>query len=164
MKNVNSVDAPEYRVESAAEADETIIAKAREILRRRMNTAQVFDSPQLVKEFLQMEAAKSPDYEVFSVLFLDAQHRMIEFSEMFRGTLTQTSVYAREVVKEALRLNAASLIFTHNHPSGSLVPSKADETLTQTLKSALSLVDVRVLDHIITSNAGALSMAEKGLI
>ena len=111
-----------------------------------------------------MEATKSPDHEVFSVLFLDAQHRVIEFSEMFRGTLTQTSVYPREVVKEALRLNAAALIFTHNHPSGSLVPSRADEALTQTLKSALSLVDVKVLDHIITSNSGALSMAEKGLI
>lgn len=164
MKHVNSVDAPEYRVDCAAEADETILTKAREILRRRVNNATILCSPQLVREYLQMEATKSPDHEVFSVLFLDAQHRVIEFSEMFRGTLTQTSVYPREVVKEALRLNAAALIFTHNHPSGSLVPSRADEALTQTLKSALSLVDVKVLDHIITSNSGALSMAEKGLI
>lgn len=161
---VKSIDAPEYRVTPAPEPDEAILEKAREILRSRMNTAQVFDSPQLVKDFLQMEAARHPDCEVFGVLFLDAQHRMISFHEMFRGTLTQTSVYPREVVREALEVGASSVILTHNHPSGCLKPSKADELLTQTLKSALTLIDIKVLDHIITSNAGALSMAEKGLI
>lgn len=161
---VKSIDAPEYRVTPAPEPDEAILEKAREILRRRVNTAQVFNSPQLVKDFLQMEAAKHPDCEVFGVLFLDAQHRMISFHEMFRGTLTQTSVYPREVVREALEVGASSVILTHNHPSGCLEPSRADELLTQTLKSALTLIDIKVLDHIITSNAGTLSFAEKGLI
>lgn len=161
---VKSIDAPEYRVTPAPEPDEAILEKAREILRSRVSTARIFDSPQLVKDFLQMEAARHPDCEVFGVLFLDAQHRMISFHEMFRGTLTQTSVYPREVVREALEVGAAAVILTHNHPSGCLEPSRADELLTQTLKSALNLIDVKVLDHIITSNAGTLSMAEKGLI
>lgn len=161
---VKSIDAPEYRVTPASEPDEAILEKAREILRRRVNTAQVFNSPQLVKDFFQMEAARHPDCEVFGVLFLDAQHRMISFHEMFRGTLTQTSVYPREVAKEALETGASAVILTHNHPSGCLEPSRADEQLTQTLKSALNLIDVKVLDHIITSNAGTLSMAERGLI
>lgn len=161
---VKSIDAPEYLVAPTPEHDEAILEKAREILRHRVSTAQLFTSPQLVKDFFQMEAAKHPDCEVFGVLFLDAQHRMTSFHEMFRGTLTQTSVYPREVVKEALGVGAAAVILTHNHPSGSLEPSRADEHLTQTLKSALNLIDVKVLDHIITSNAGALSFAEKGLI
>ena len=162
--HVKSIDPPEYRVTPEREPDEVILEKAREILRRRVSTAQLFNNPQLVKDFFQMEAAKHPDCEVFSVLFLDAQHRMISFHEMFRGTLTQTSVYPREVVKDALGVGAAAVILTHNHPSGSLEPSRADEHLTQTLKSALNLIDVKVLDHIITSNVGALSFAEKGLI
>lgn len=168
-----SIDAPEYRVSpdneygespKDARAHDYVIERARQILRSRMNTATVFNSPQLVKDFLQMEAVKYSDREVFSVLFLDAQHRMVEFVEMFRGTLTQTSVYPREVAKEALRLNAAAVILTHNHPSGCLEPSKADEMLTSTLKSALALIDVRVLDHIITSHEGTCSFAEKGRI
>lgn len=160
-----STDAPEYRVTpDNDESDDAIIAKALAILQRRMSTAVIMNSPQLVKDFFQMEAARHPDCEVFGVLFLDAQHRMIAFHEMFRGTLTQTSVYPREVVKEALGVGAAAVILTHNHPSGCLNPSRADELLTQTLKSALALIDVKVLDHIITSNAGALSFAEKGLI
>ena len=161
---VKSIDAPEYRVAPTPEPDEVILEKAREILLRRVSTAPVFTSPQLVKDFFQMEAAKHPDCEVFGVLFLDAQHRMVSFHEMFRGTLTQTSVYPREVVKEALGVGAAAVILTHNHPSGSLEPSRADELLTQTLKSSLNLIDVKVLDHIITSNAGTTSLAERGLI
>lgn len=168
-----SIDAPEYRVtptneygEDPAQARErdAIVDQARAILQRRMSTAVVMSSPQLVKDYLHVQASRLVGFEMFSILFLDAQHRMIEFVEMFRGTLTQTSVYPREVVKEALRLNAAAVILTHNHPSGCLEPSRADEQLTSTLKSALNLIDVKVLDHIITSNAGTLSMAEKGLI
>jgi len=160
-----SIDAPVYQADVGSHpADGAVIARALSILQRRMSTAVILNNPQVVKDFLQLQASKNPGHEVFGVLFLDAQHRMIEFVEMFRGTLTQTSVYPREVVKEALRLNAAAVILTHNHPSGCLEPSRADELLTQTLKSALMLIDVKVLDHIITSNAGTLSMAERGLI
>jgi DNA repair protein RadC len=101
---------------------------------------------------------------VFAVLFLDALQRLIACEEMFRGTLTQTSVYPREVVKRALELNTASVILSHNHPSGVLEPSRADELLTQTLKSSLQLVDVRVLDHVVVGRTGALSFAERGLM
>jgi DNA repair protein RadC len=101
---------------------------------------------------------------VFAVLFLDAQNRLIAMDELFRGTLTQTSVYPREVVLRALRHEAASVVLAHNHPSGTVQPSRADEALTQTLKAALALVDVRVLDHVIVAPGGALSMAEKGLL
>lgn len=160
-----STDAPEYRVTpDNDESDDAIIAKALAILQRRVSTAVIMNSPQIVKDYLHVQACRLVGHEMFGVLFLDAQHRMIEFREMFRGTLTQTSVYPREVVKEVLNLNAAAVILTHNHPSGCLNPSRADELLTQTLKSALALIDVKVLDHIITSNAGTLSMAEKGLI
>ncbi len=122
-----------------------------------------FSSPQLVKDYLQMRLGPLP-HEVFAVLFLDAQHRLIACEELFRGTLTQTSVYPREVVKRTLELNAASLILAHNHPSGVLEPSRADELLTQTLKSSLQLVDVHILDHLVVSRGGALSFAERGLI
>jgi DNA repair protein RadC len=106
----------------------------------------------------------SRSYEVFAVLFLDAQHRLIVLEELFRGTLTQTSVYPREVVTRALHHQAAAVVLSHNHPSGSIEPSRADESLTQTLSAALSLIDVRVLDHVIVSAGQAFSMAEKGLL
>jgi DNA repair protein RadC len=103
-------------------------------------------------------------HEVFAVLFLDSQHRLIALEEMFRGTLTQTSVYPREVVKQALTLNASSVVLAHNHPSGTAQPSRADEALTHTLKAALALVDVRVLDHFVVTASQAVSMAELGLV
>ena len=101
---------------------------------------------------------------MFAALFLDAQHRLVALEELFRGTLTQTSVYPREVVLRALHHHAAAVVLAHNHPSGQVAPSRADEALTQTLKAALSLVDVRVLDHIIVAPGQALSMAEQGLL
>jgi DNA repair protein RadC len=104
------------------------------------------------------------EHEVFCVLFLDAQFRIIVLEQMFRGTVSQTSVYPREVVKMALGLNAAAVILAHNHPSGCVEPSRADEFLTQTLKAALALVDVRVLDHFVVSGADLCSMAERGLL
>src|SRR5205085_10937363 len=116
-----------------------------------------------VKRYLQLQLAHRT-HEVFAVLFLDAQNRLVEMKELFHGTLTQTSVYPREVVKQALALHAASVVLAHNHPSGTVQPSRADEALTQTLKSALALVDVRVLDHVIVAPGDALSMAEKGLL
>jgi len=98
------------------------------------------------------------------VLHLDVQNRVIDYVEMFRGTVSQTSVYPREVVREAMVRNTCSIVMVHNHPSGSTQPSRADEMLTQTLKTALSLVDVRVLDHLIVGANNVLSMAEMGLI
>jgi DNA repair protein RadC len=104
------------------------------------------------------------EYEVFVVVLLDAQNRVLAAEEMFRGTLSQTSVYPREVVKTALRHNAGAVIFAHNHPSGIAEPSHADEILTQSLKQALVLVDIKVLDHFIVAGGSALSFAERGLI
>ena len=136
---------------------------ARRATAQQLQERAVFDSPDTVKHYLQLHLA-SKGHEVFAVLFLDGQHRLIALEELFRGTLTQTSVYPREVVLRALHLQAAAVVLAHNHPSGSVQPSRADEALTHTLKAALALVDVRVLDHIIVAPGAALSMAEKGLI
>jgi DNA repair protein RadC len=140
-----------------------VMELARRGLTAGLREEPVFTTPQRVKDYLQMRLGALP-HEVFAVLFLDAQQRLIACEEMFRGTLTQTSVYPREVVKRALELNTASVILSHNHPSGVLEPSRADELLTQTLKSSLQLVDVRVLDHVVVGRTGALSFAERGLI
>lgn len=140
-----------------------VMELARRGLSAGLRQEPVFTSPQRVKDYLQMRLGALP-HEVFAVLFLDAQQRLIACEEMFRGTLTQTSVYPREVVKRALELNTASVILSHNHPSGVLEPSRADELLTQTLKSSLQLVDVRVLDHVVVGRTGAMSFAERGLI
>jgi DNA repair protein RadC len=140
-----------------------VIMKALRILRARFKERDVFASPDSVKDYLRLQA-QGLDHEVFAVMHLDSQNRLIEYERMFRGTLSQTSVYPREVVKQALVMNAAAVILHHNHPSGMCVPSGADEALTHTLKAALALVDVRVLDHIVTSDDGALSMAERGLL
>ena len=145
-----------------ASADE-VLQQARLVLSRRVRRGAAFESPARVKEFLLVQLA-ALGHEVFCVAFVDAQHRLLAFREMFRGTLTQTSVYPREVVKAALELNAAAVVLAHNHPSGSVEPSRADELLTQTLKSALALVDVRVLDHFIVGDDSAMSFAERGLI
>jgi len=120
-----------------------------------------FDSPDAVKTYVQLQLGGEPS-EHFSVLFLDVQNRILCFHTMFIGTLTQTSVYPREVVNLAIRFGAASVVLAHNHPSGSVQPSRTDEMLTQTMKTTLALVDVRVLDHVIVSPSGALSMAERG--
>ena len=149
---------PAKRAELAA-----VIEMARRALAQRLQSAAVFDSPQAVKDYLRLQLGGLA-HEVFAVLFLDAQHRLIRLEEMFRGTLSQTSVYPREVVKRALALNAAAVVLAHNHPSGVAEPSRADEFLTQHLKSALALVDVRVLDHLVVASGGAVSFAERGLL
>lgn len=120
-------------------------------------------SPGAVRDLLKLKLAGLP-HEVFVCIQLDAQHRVIAIEELFRGTLTQTSVYPREVVKASLRANAAAVIFAHNHPSGVAQPSQADELLTRNLKEALSLVDVKVLDHFIVAGTSCLSFAERGLL
>ena len=140
---------------------------ATELVRRSlvepMRQRDALTSPASVRDYLRMTLA-GRDYEVFMVLFLDAQHRVIESEEMFRGTLTQTSVYPREVVKRSLVNNAAAVIFAHNHPSGVAQPSHADELLTRSLKEALALVDVKVLDHFIVAGGSVMSFAERGLL
>ncbi|HVZ45468.1 MAG TPA: DNA repair protein RadC [Ramlibacter sp.] len=140
-----------------------VLELARRAVAERLKAREVFSSPEAVKNFLQLHLAHRK-HEVFAALFLDAQHRLIEMEELFRGTLTQTSVYPREVVLKALHHHAASVVLAHNHPSGMVQPSRADETLTQALKAALALVDVRVLDHVIVAPGEALSMSEKGLL
>lgn len=132
-------------------------------LREGLERTNAFSQPTAVKEFLQTHF-NGQEYESFVTLFLDAQHRLIAWEELFRGTLTQTSVYPREVVKAALKHNAAAVIFAHNHPSGVAEPSRADEALTVALKQALSLVDVRTLDHFVVAGNTTMSFAERGLI
>ena len=145
-----------------AHADE-VLCHARRLLANRVRRGATMSSPQAVKDHLRLELGVL-EHEVFCVLFLDAQHRIIELKQMFRGTVTQTSVYPREVVKAALACNSAAVVLAHNHPSGSVEPSRADEFLTQTLKTALALVDVRVLDHLVVAGAEVTSFAERGLI
>jgi DNA repair protein RadC len=132
-------------------------------LREQMSNSPVMSSPQVLRDWLRLHCA-GLQHEVFLVLYLDAHHRLIEAEELFRGTLTQTSVYPREVVKGALTRNAAALALAHNHPSGEAGPSRADELLTQTLKSALGLVEVRIIDHFIVAGEKVVSFAELGLI
>ncbi len=150
------------RLAQSGEAD-SIIAAAQEILSTRMKHGDALNSPGTVREYLRL-LLHDRDHEVFVVVLLDAQNRVLATEELFRGTLTQTSVYPREIVKVALRHNAGAVIFAHNHPSGIAEPSRADELLTVTLKQALALVDVKVLDHFIIAGSSAISFAERGLL
>lgn len=145
--------------ERCAVAKELVIRWLAETITRH----GVLSQPQAVKDYLRIHFA-GREYESFVVLFLDAQNRLIQADEMFKGTLTQTSVYPREIVKLALRHNAAAVIFSHNHPSGAASPSSADRTLTRALTDALALVDVRVLDHLIVAGPNTSSFAEQGLL
>lgn len=140
-----------------------VLELARRALREQLAGSGALDSPTRVRDYLRLALA-GREHEVFVALMLDARHRVIACDELFRGTLTQTSVYPREVVKAALARNAAAVIFAHNHPSGAAEPSGADELLTRTLKSALALVEVRVLDHFIIAGSQAVSFAERGLL
>ena len=155
------------RVRGLGPAKRAELSAVTEIARRsvaaRLREAPVFDAPAAVRHFLQLQIATRP-YEVFAVLFLDTQQRLIAFEELFRGTLAQTSVYPHEVVKRALALNAAAVVLAHNHPSGVAEPSRADEALTHALRSALALVDVRVLDHFVVAPGTVVSFAERGLL
>jgi DNA repair protein RadC len=159
-----SEDPAAYTVEKTSDDDE-IIAHALRILAARVasRTVVCLASPNAVRSYLQLKLA-AQEHESFYVITLDAQNRVIGIDELFRGTLTQTSVYPREIVKHCLKHNAAAVIFAHNHPSGEPLPSRADELLTSNLKTALGFVDVRVLDHLIVGGADVLSFAEKGLI
>ncbi|MCX9158395.1 DNA repair protein RadC [Niveibacterium sp. 24ML] len=143
---------------------QAVIEMARRALGEEMRERDLLSSPAAVRDWLRLKIGSLP-YEVFMVILLDAQNRLIHAQELFRGTLDQTSVYPREVVKLALAHNAAATVFAHNHPSGCAEPSRADELLTGSLKQALALVDVRVLDHfIVAGNTTPLSFAERGIL
>ena len=149
---------PAKRAELAA-----VLELARRALAAQLKTQPLLNSPEAVRHYLQLSLGHKP-HEVFAVLFVDAQHRLIAMEELFRGTLTQTSVYPREVAVRALHLNAASVLLAHNHPSGDATPSAADTQLTRRLTSALALIDVQVLDHFVVTRTTVASMAEQGLM
>lgn len=143
---------------------QAVLEMARRSLEERLKNGDILNSPELVRNYLQLTLKDKP-HEIFIGIFLDARNCTLATEELFSGTLTQTSVYPREIVKRALHHNAAAIIFAHNHPSGVAEPSQADKTLTQTLKQALSLIDVKVLDHfIIGNNESIFSFAENDLI
>ncbi|GAB4088517.1 hypothetical protein GCM10028785_11860 [Hydrogenophaga soli] len=158
-KPVNRFGEPEMPAHEQA-----VVNAALAILGQRLRTrGPLFECPQSVRNYLALALGDRP-HEVFAVLFLDSQHRLLAFEEMFRGTVTQTSVYPREVVIRALHHGASAVVLAHNHPSGSLQPSAADRQLTLTLKNALALVEVKVLDHFVVSAGGSTSLAELGLV
>ena len=140
-----------------------VLALVKRALGQEVQRRDNLSSPQAVRDYLRLNLAQR-DREVFAAVYLDAQNRVIKVQELFTGTLTQTSVFPRDVVRYALLNNAAAVIFAHNHPSGLAEPSRADELLTQALKQALALVDVKVLDHFIVGAGGAMSFAERGLL
>lgn len=158
LKQVKGLGGPAKRAELAA-----VLELARRATAEQLRTRSVLDNVEAVKNYLQLHLAARA-HEVFAVLFLDHKHRLIALEELFRGTLAHTSVYPREVALRALHHNAAAVVLAHNHPSGNTTPSQADEQLTQTLKAALALIDIRVLDHVIVAPGAALSMAERGLV
>jgi DNA repair protein RadC len=142
---------------------QAVLEMSRRALQEEMQRGDALNSPRAVRDYLQLLLG-ARQQEVFLVLFLDTQHRVIAAEELFQGTLGQTSVYPREVVKRALAHNAAAVILAHNHPSGVAEPSQSDQLLTSALKQALAMVDVRVLDHFVVAMGQTLSFAEKGLI
>ena len=142
---------------------QAVVEMARRALAEQIRDRDAMSSPQAVRDYLRLSLGARA-HEVFVAMFLDAQNRLLGCEELFRGTLTQTSVYPREVVKTALRFNAAGVIFAHNHPSGVAEPSRADELLTQTLKQALLLVEIKTLDHFIVAGSKTISFAERGLL
>ena len=146
----------------AATPDE-IIGEARSMIARRMRRGTMLSSPRAAQDFLTFRFAHL-EHEVFAVLFLDTRHRLIDCRDLFRGTIDGASVHPREVVKEALAMNAAAVIIAHNHPSGVAEPSQADEIITTRLRDALALVEIRLLDHLIVAGSSVTSLAERGVL
>lgn len=161
---VNSEQAATYAAKKSINLDKEnkLIKRAFKILDSRIRTGDALTSPQLTKDYLRLALSSEPA-EVFACLFMDNKNRVISFDKLFFGTIDGASVYPREVIRAAINHNAAAVIFSHNHPSGITEPSHADEQITNRLKDALSLIDVRVLDHIIVGN-DCTSFAERGLI
>ena len=158
LKQVKGLGGPAKRAALVA-----VLELSRRALAQQLREREVFDAPSALREYVQLHLG-ARHHEVFAVLFLDARSRLIAMEELFRGTLTQTSVYPREVVLRALHHQAAAVVLAHNHPSGVVRPSRADEALTRTLQAALALVDVRVLDHVIAGPGAAMSFAQEGLL
>ena len=161
---VSSEEAPDYTLEVTSLGDELIRQAINELHKRLQRPESVtISDPQDTRDFLVLKLAEV-EHEVFAVMFLDNRHQLIAYEELFRGTVDGASVYPREVMKEALKHNAAAVIFAHNHPSGVPEPSRADEQITIRLKEALAYVDVRVLDHVIVGGTETVSLAERGLL
>lgn len=158
--SVKSEDSPSYQ--ARADEDE-IIARAIEILKNRLRPGAQMSSPGAVKDYLALTETGDA-VEQFRVLWLDSQHRVIALETLATGTINQAAVYPREVVRSALRHNASACIITHNHPSGNPEPSNSDCALTRRLKQALDLIDVNLLDHVITASGHTISLAERGLV
>lgn len=158
LKAIKGLGGPAKRAELVA-----VLELSRRALAQQLKAREVLDSPTAMQHYLQLQLG-ARDHEVFAVMFLDVGNRMLALEELFRGTLSQTSVYPREVVLRALHHRAAAVVLAHNHPSGHVEPSRSDEALTATLKAALALVDVRVLDHVIVGRGASLSFAERGLL
>ena len=151
-----------YTVETPL-TDEDILEKASDILLEKINNSDVISNPKDTRTFLKFKLS-ALEYEVFAVIFLNNRHQIITYKELFRGTIDGASVYPREVVKEALAVNATSIIIAHNHPSGVAEPSQADERITLRLKEALGFMDIRLLDHLIIGFDETVSLAERGVI
>jgi DNA repair protein RadC len=147
----------------ACVSDEAVIETALKLLSKRISRGPLLASPRATRDYLRLRFADL-EHEVFCLLYLDKRHRLIACEELFRGTIDGASVHPREVVKAALRHNCAAIVCSHNHPSGTSLPSQADELITQRLKAALDLVDIRLLDHLIVSATDSTSFAEKGLL
>ena len=149
-----------YVLEGPVTADE-ILTMANQLARSKLTKGQALTSPSLTYSCLQT-LLQGYEREVFAILFLDSQHRVIKFEELFQGTLDAASVYPREVVKASLACNAATVILVHNHPSGLPEPSRSDRSLTERLQAALAIVEIRVLDHLVIGTEGRVSMTERG--
>ncbi|MBL1321304.1 MAG: DNA repair protein RadC [Methylophaga sp.] len=169
--NTTTLKVPHFKIHEASGrymarrslTDLQIIKAAKAILANKLNRVDVFEDACVAKDYL-ITHFSNREHEVFSCLFLDNQHRLIAFEELFRGTIDGANVYPREVVKRALQLNAAAVIFAHNHPSGFTEPSQADKSITSRLQHALGVVDIGVLDHIIVGGGSAYSFSKHGLI
>ena len=163
MFEVRSQDHPEYEF-GKTEKENATIEKALQILKSRIKERGDFmEKPADVENFLKIQFSEM-EYEAFSVIFLDNQHRLIAFEEMFKGTINGSSVHPREVMKAALKHNAAAVILSHNHPSGIATPSSADKQITKILVDAMELIDVRILDHIIIGDGDSFKFSEAGYI
>lgn len=161
----NHQSSEQYPLSTALEKENQIIAEAKQLLYKRMTNRKYdqFTSPGAVRDYLRLHLAERT-HEIFYCLFLDSQHRLLDGRELFRGTIDGCSVYPREVVKATLEVNAAAVILAHNHPSGIAEPSTADRQITDRLKNALALIDVRVLDHFVIGDQDVISFAERGWI
>jgi DNA repair protein RadC len=164
MSTLNSLLIRDHHLTAVRPAtDEEVINAARACLANKMRRGASLASPSAVRDYLVLRFG-ALEHEVFSVIYLDSRHRVIECQNLFRGTIDAASVHPREVVKEALRRNAAACILAHNHPSGVAEPSAADELITRKIREALGLVDIRVLDHVVVAGGGTVSFAERGLL